>query len=266
MGRNLSAVLGILILLWSASASAWFIIIPTGAIKRAFETDPDSIAVSASDRALGKCAGLHVNQGLKYAAYDGQVPDATGGTRLQTVQQPPEYTFHEKMANLAIDKASDKAKVKDLADAYSTRWGRVAGADLNANRAYGADLARGCVQNNIPLRHADYVAWQARQEEQKRAKDDEQRRQAEAVQAKTRADEEERQAKLMKAASPASSEKTAAVDFVAEARKSARILGCNTDDVRVIGADGSNVLFAAACPNGQAVQLSCDKTGLCLKK
>jgi hypothetical protein len=241
---------------------------------RALETDPDSIAVSSGDRALGKCAGLHVNQARKLARWEGPSSDAAfGGRNQEQQQQSPEFVFHEKMANVVVEKASEKEKVKDLANAYSTRWGRVAGADLQANRTYGADLARNCIQNDIPVRHTDFSAWQARQDDQKRVKQEGERRQAEEVQKRLRAEEDARRASLVKAAAqaPAASAETSSsapksIDFSAEAKKSARILGCNSDDVRVVGVEGRNILFSVTCASGQLLDLTCDQSGLCLRK
>ena len=133
----------------SNNAFAW-IIIPIGAIARALETDPDSISVSATDRTLGKCAGLHVNQARKHSTSQSAFPDD-----IKDRPESPETVFHSNMANFAVERATDKDKVKDLANAYSVRWARVAGADIHANRAYGADLAKACIQQDIPLRSKD---------------------------------------------------------------------------------------------------------------
>lgn len=152
-----------LVALAPCTASAWFIWIPTGAIARAFEKDPDSIEASPSDRLLGKCGGFHVNQGKGSSNYNSALQDAPGGPPPET----RESTFHIAMAELAGQKAHNKGAVRDLAHAYSTRWSRVAGADMNANRAYGTDLARACIASDIPFRLADYSAWQARQEAKK---------------------------------------------------------------------------------------------------
>jgi hypothetical protein len=59
---------------------------------------------------------------------------------------------------------------------------------------------------------------------------------------------------------------TPKIDFTAEARKSARILGCGTQDVRVIGIDGQNILFSANCDTARTLVLTCDQSGLCLQK
>jgi len=113
--------------LFSQSALAWFIWVPTGLIARALETDPDTITVSTDDRALGKCAGLHVNQARKFSAQNQPYGDQPGGA-----PPPPESgatKFHQDMAELSVERAADKENVKKLGDAYSTRWSRVASAD-----------------------------------------------------------------------------------------------------------------------------------------
>ena len=404
----------LLALLVPGNANAWFFIwIPTGAIARALETDPETIMVSAGDRALGKCAGFHVNQVQKFSTRDSPFPDDS--REITRRPESPGGIFHTSMADMAVEKASEKDKVKDLANAYAVRWSRVASADINANRQYGADLARGCIQNNIPFRIADYSAWQAQQNEKKRGQVEEERTRAEEAQKRLRAEEEARRASLVrKEARPQETNPSAlaapgkarvvitseplggvgtkaeveindqrvasvgsddpysgeftpgrmvvtvnggkvefnaeankeyllevalvpstggafafglvgamsmgtykitlketrdvdvltvqpeiakeippasrqaslgrmeapplgtqamqtlppskSIDFTAEAKKSARILNCITDDVRVIGIDGQNILFAAACEAGQTLLLTCDQAGLCLRK
>lgn len=266
------AVCTLAFLFYSPRGFAWFIWIPTGAIAKALEKDPDSIAVSLGDRSIGKCAGYHVNQYKKFAP-----PLPFGDEPLSQQNLNAEALFHREIADLAIARASDKQKVIDLAEAYSTRWSRVAGADLNANRAYGADLAQGCIANRLPYRQADYAAWKARQEDERRAQDEEAQRQAEArrkqlddertkaAEAKQRAKDEadaRRAAPTVAASSPSSP----SIDFAAEARKSARILGCIARDLRVAGAEGSNVLFTVSCESGEALNLTCEPTGTCLRR
>lgn len=56
------------------------------------------------------------------------------------------------------------------------------------------------------------------------------------------------------------------VDFNVEARKSALILGCSAVDLKVTGMDGKNILYSASCSKGASLALSCDPSGLCLKK
>lgn len=261
----------LLALLVSGNASAWFIFIPGSAIQRALETDPDSITVSFGDRALGKCAGLHVNQAQKFSTNQSSFP--AGAEDSSPRPESAETVFHANMADVAAEKAFEKDKVRDLARAYSTRWGRVAGADLNANRAYGADLARNCIQNDIPIRIADYPAWQTRQDEKKLRQMDEERRRAEEMQQRLRVEEEARRASLVRKETPPPDTPAIQtlppsknVDFTAEARKAARILSCATEDVRVIGIDGQNILFSADCEAGQTLVLTCDRSGLCLRK
>jgi hypothetical protein len=249
----------------SNDALAW-IIIPIGAIARAFETDPDSIVVSAMDRALGKCAGLHVNQARKLSTSQSAFPDDA-----TTRPDSPQTIFHSNMAEVAVEKASDKNKVKDLANAYSARWARVAGADVSANRAYGADLARGCMQNDIPLRSTDYSAWQARQNDKKSRLIEEERMRDEETQKRLKAEMNARRTGAETNVTPPTqavqvSSGPKNIDFTAEARKSARILGCTTDDVRVIGIEVQNILFTAMCESGQPLVLTCDQSGLCLRK
>jgi hypothetical protein len=252
----------------AADANAWFFFIPTGAIARALETDPDSVSVSTTDRVLGKCAAYHVNQAQRFATPTSAFP----GEPPRTDPPSPDATFHRNMAEVAVRKASEQDKVKSLGNAYSVRWGRVAGADINANRAFGADLARGCVQNDIPVRTLDYPIWRARQDEKKQVEAEEERKRVEETRERARIEEAVRRAtapapvtavaeSVQQVALP-----TGKVDFTLEARKSARILSCATDDVRTVGIEGQNILFAAACGTGETLVLSCDPSGLCLRK
>jgi hypothetical protein len=67
------------------------------------------------------------------------------------------------------------------------------------------------------------------------------------------------------------SEKTAAVqsqpvDFDAEAQKAARILGCQPMQAKVTGTEGGDIQYRVVCDGSKTLNLSCDPTGLCLKK
>jgi hypothetical protein len=253
----------------SCSSHAWFIWIPTGAIARALETDPDSVPVSNADRLLGKCAGFHINQAQKFAVSTGTYPgDSQVGAAAAQVQQTPQSSFHEEMANAAVARAQEQDKVKTLGNAYSVRWGRVAGADRQANLAYGADLARGCQSNGIAV---NFAHWQAQRDEAKRT-EERRRVQAEEDLKRARAEDEAKKAVITSAPIPvqtsssASPPSSSGIDFGAEATKSARILGCTATDVKVTGTDGKNILFSAACDSGQPLHLTCDQQGLCLKR
>ena len=79
-------------------------------------------------------------------------------------------------------------------------------------------------------------------------------------------DEKKRMLEVTNVTPPLQTVSTGGVDYMAEARKSARILGCVTQDVRVVGVEGQNILFAASCEMGQSLGLTCDQSGLCLKR
>ena len=260
----------------SRDARAWFLFIPFGAIQRGLETDPDSIVLSASDRLLGKCGGYHVNQAQKFSTADSAFPTDAAAPPAAQLPESAESRFHRKMAEMAVSKSTDKELTAKSARAYGTRWGRVAAADMSANRAYGADLVRGCIQNDIPFRLIDYPSWQTRQQEQhdqKSAPDQAARREAEEMEKRTEEtqkrvlteDEKKRMLEVTNVTPPLQTVSTGGVDYMAEARKSARILGCVTQDVRVVGVEGQNILFAASCEMGQSLGLTCDQSGLCLK-
>ena len=268
MIRNLLiAVFAVSVLMSAGAAHAWFFFIPTGAIQRAMETDPDSIAASALDRLLGQCAGYHLNQAQRGMSRPMERNlDGTGsGMPQQEVKQTPESKFHSSMADAALKKSAEADKVKQLAEAYSVRWGRVASAgDQGVNRQYGGNLARGCLSNDIPVRFVDYAAWQSRQEDASRRQAEDARKRAEDEQQQRRQREQEVARSDAKTQSVSSAGPS--IDYIAEGKKSARILGCPTDDVKVVGAESNNVLVTAVCPNGAALDLTCDRTGTCLKR
>src|SRR5687768_13147356 len=94
-GMNRRVILScafVLGLLGSSAAQAWFFfIIPTGAIKRGMETDPDSIPVSQADRKLGQCGGFHLNQMQKGLGYiDSSRDENSYGAPPPTRPQTPE--------------------------------------------------------------------------------------------------------------------------------------------------------------------------------
>jgi len=60
------------------------------------------------------------------------------------------------------------------------------------------------------------------------------------------------------------SAQTGSVDFNAEATKAARILGCQSPELKVMGTDAGNILYLAKCADTKILNLRCDKTGLCL--
>ena len=236
---------------------AWFIFVPFGAIQRAMEIDPDTVTVSASDRALGKCGGFHVNQAQK------------GSTSAFPDSPPPPETplaaFHKKMAEFAVNKTANTENVTKLASAYSARWSRVAGADRNANLAYGADLIKNCIASDIPWRLVDHASWEARLVERERQEAEAVRIRIEETQKQRRVEEEAKRAPMVQTGEPADVVAGDA-DLSAEARKSARILECISNDVRPIGVDGKNALFMASCESGASLVLTCDPAGLCLKR
>lgn len=56
------------------------------------------------------------------------------------------------------------------------------------------------------------------------------------------------------------------VDFNAEAIKSARILGCQSTDLKVTGAEAGSILYSVKCSDARTLDLACDKAGLCLRR
>lgn len=240
--------LGSFLLLASHDASAWFFFFPGSAISRALEKDPEKIEVSSKDRLVGKCAGLHVNQ---------------TNSRGKSAE---EMTFHRTMAEKTVELAENKDKTKELAEAYSAKWSRAAAVDRNTNRAYGADLAGGCRSIGLPITLAEQKQDQARREQEARAQEEAKRNEEGKRLEEARQRQEAKQEPVGGDVKQAASIQSASpIDFNAEARKAARILGCTTSDLRVTGVESKNVVFVASCENGGPLTLSCDPTGLCLK-
>lgn len=142
-------VLSCPLFLASQNANAWFFFFPGSLIQRALEKDPDKIEVSYKDRLAGKCAGIHVNQAGKQTLSD------------------EEKAFHSSTADKILEGADDKVKTKELAEAYSVKWGRAAQVDENTARTYGTDLASACRTIGMPINLANQRQMQ-RQEEIKR--------------------------------------------------------------------------------------------------
>lgn len=107
-----------------------------------------------------------------------------------------------------------------------------------------------------------------RQEEAKRQ--EETRLQEEARQQEDARQQEEVKRKASKDGSKKSSgvqlRTAGSIDFNAEARKSALILGCSASDLKVTGLDGKKIVFFVTCNGGASMMLACDPTGRCLKK
>ena len=229
-------------LLFSGIANAWFFFwIPLPGNK-AFDTDPDSIVVSPSDRTLGQCAGLHLNQAQKGMSSGTFVDRYPGAPPPEPPTQTPESKFHSDMADMALERALEKDKVKSLAEAISVRWGRVGSADQKAGRQYSIALIRACNSVDIPWRYSDFQQWQAGQDEKKRLREEAERKRIQEERAK---------------ATPAAAQLVGSVDFMAEARKSAQALGCMAAEVQLAGAEQSELLFVARCSNGGQLTMKC---------
>lgn len=261
----------------------FFFFFPGGAISRALEKDPESISVSGDDRVLAKCAGFHVNQLQGQLQRSAAARSPFPGEGSAPPDRTSEAEFHDSMGALATKKASDPATVRDLAYAYSARWTRVSQADRLAGRTYASDLATACSRVDIPRIKAEHAVWQARQEEaQRRAAEEIARKQQEAREAEQARQEEARQKAAeedrLKRDNPLAQQRqdqgsngpqvtpVMRVDYALEAAKASRILGCTPSRLMVLGADAGNVLYEATCAAGGMLQLTCDPTGLCLRK
>lgn len=248
----LTLLLGVLTVCWPAPANAvFFFFLPLGAIAEALETDPDKATYSAKDQHFAKCAGFHLNQA--------QGPADTA-------------SFHESMAQKAVEASEDKKQVTNVASAYSRRWAKAARVDAQTNRAYGADLGYSCAQVSLPRTHKEDLAMRARQEEERQrlAAEQAERLQAEAAKqaaAKAAAEAAAAQAAIVPAVSRTIGTSEAAVvqvDFNMEATKASRILRCTPLNLKVVGTEANNILYDVSCADGASLQLACDRTGLCL--
>jgi hypothetical protein len=254
MKRQFRVVLACTFFAFSAPSYAWFFFLPLGAIADALEADPDKATFSAQDRNYSKCAGYHLNQTL-------------GVNNIE---------HHENIAQRAIEASQDKSQVEKIAKVYSSKWSKAARIDMQTNKAYGADLARSCRAIDLPVMYSEFAIWQARQDEAKqKAGEAAQRAQEELVSARKAAEtaERTRQESVTKTTlqAPVESAQVIApiavqVDFPAEATKASRILGCAPQDLKMLGAEDNNILYDVTCSAGASMRLSCDRTGLCLKK
>lgn len=188
--------------------------------------------------------------------------------------------YHQNIADRAVQASLDKTQVEKIAQVYSRRWSKAARVDIQTNRSYGADLARSCRTVDLPVVFTEFAAWQVRQEEAKqKAAETAQRAQEEAAQANAqRASEAAERTRAESIAAPSlqptvdrvqtmAPAGVAQVDFAAEATKASRILGCTPQDLKMAGAEDSNVLYDVVCSGGtSSLRLACDRTGLCLKK
>ena len=104
-------------------------------------------------------------------------------------------------------------------------------------------------------------------EQQRIAAEEEERRREEAERALAAKAQTKGGAKAKAAQkSTLASVQAGSVDFNAEATKAARILGCQSPELKVMGTDAGNILYLAKCADTKTLNLKCDKTGLCLAR
>lgn len=80
------------------------------------------------------------------------------------------------------------------------------------------------------------------------------------------ADEEKKRLLVVEERQSALSLKTSRIDFTLEATKAAKVLGCWPAETKVAGVENNNVLYEIQCLDKTTVGLSCDQSGLCLKR
>lgn len=112
---------------------------------------------------------------------------------------------------------------------------------------------------------------QAIEEEQKRlALVEEERKREEALRAEAAKVQVKGGAKSRatqrQSGSVSASAQAGGVDFNAEATKAARILGCQSPELKVTGAEAGSILYLSRCANSKTLSLKCDAAGLCLQQ
>ena len=285
-------VLCIPLLLACPHANAWFFFwfpLPGGSSK-----DPDSIVVSDKDRQVGKCAGYHTNQRRSTAAI--QTFSEAMLEKLIPLAEDKENVkelagiYDSRWAQAGkVDMQTNRAYGAGLAVACRSLGIPISIADQEAmKRREEARKAEDVQKLEEAKRQeeAQKLEEAKRQEEAQKLEEarrqeevqkvEEAKRQEEAQkleeakrQEEAQKIEEARQRALEKLPKNAPSAKAPAskmIDFNFEARKSARILGCSTSDLKVAGVEGKNIVYVANCDRSTSLTLLCDPTGLCLKK
>jgi hypothetical protein len=284
-------------------ANAWFIFLPLGAIARALETDPDKVTVSYKDRLVGKCAAYHLNQAtgtsksedektFHNAMSDKALEVADDKTKTKDVAE----AYSTKWNRAAqVDLATNRAYGADLAGgcrsngiplslAQQKEMKRQEEAKLQEEARKQEEVKRQEEakrleevrlqeetkrQDEVKRQEEARLQEEANRQEEARLQEEARRQEEMKLQEEARLQEEakrntsKRGGKKMAGVQPPTAR---SVDFNAEARKSALILGCSASDPKVIGVEGKNIMYFVTCAGGSSMTLTCDPSGLCLKK
>ena len=183
------------------------------------------------------------------------------GQRLKAMEGNETYSAVVSPGKLRIAVPGDKpeARVEFVAEANKEYLFNVAlVGSTSGGFLFGIVGSSAMATYSIELKETRFI------ENISQAQAEEDRKRAEEAQQKGRQRDQE-----MARSDPkmqASTSNALTFDYIAEGKKSARILGCPTENVKVVGAESNNVLVTAVCLNGPALELTCDKTGTCLKR
>lgn len=196
--------------------------------------------------------------------------------KSQAAGGQPLYDFGNKQCELhpfepnegpKIAEARKKAAEEEAQKLAAIEEAKRIAAAEEVKRIAAAEEARRIAAEEEAKRIA--AAEEAKRQEELKLQEDA-KRQAEARQQEETRQQQEARRKPSKAGNikvaSVRPPTAGAIDFNAEARKSARILGCLTSEPKVTGVDGKNIIFSVACDGGGSMNLSCDPSGLCLKK
>ncbi len=267
----------IILVLLSGRANAWFFIfpIPNVAKPAALQSLINALEKSEETRAVA-----YVSEDKTFASKVWTWGKYSG---LVSQEEADQRALDMCRSNLAVAKAKTEGGQKlydfgtkdcELYSYFTPNDGpKKAEAKRKADEAEAARLAE--------IEEAKKVAAE---EERKRIAVEEERKRIAAEEERVRiatAEEEQRreEAERVAAAKTKGGVKTKAVqkqtlvspqagsvDFNAEATKAARILGCQSPELKVTGTDAGNILYLARCADTKTLNLKCDKSGLCLAR
>lgn len=276
-----------LLFIASANAYAWFFIFPIPNIAKpaALQRVIDALEKSPETRALAflsedKTFGSKYWVWGRYTGYVTQEEaDRIATERCETSKRnaqtqsaggQPLYDFGDKKCELHPFAPNEGPRIAETRRKAAEEEAKQIAAEEEAKRLAAAEEAK-------RIAAAEEAKRLAAEEEAKRLADaeeakrqDELKRQEKAGQQAEARQQEEASRRTSKGGSDrlarVRSSAVGTIDFNAEARKSARILGCVTSDPKVVGVENKNILFLAPCSGGYSITLSCDPEGLCLKK
>ena len=275
--------LATLIALTTTSAYAWFFFIPIPNVAKPPSLNQiiDGLEKAVQTRALASVAE-DKTFGSRYWVWGQQTGDITQeeanrsaiqkceaalrNAKAQIADGRPLYDFGDNKCELHPFTPNEGPKIAEARKKAAEEEAQKLVAIEEAKRVGAAEEAKRAAEEEAKRVAA---AEETKRQEELKLKA-EARRQAEAKQQEEARQQEEASRKTSRGGIRLASSRTpttGAIDFNAEARKSARILGCiTTSEPKVTGVEGKNIQFLVACDNGSSLNLSCDPSGLCLKK